>query len=407
MNDQQNDNVIDPEVVDVEGQSQTPAASSTGLVAVAPNNASEEELSEVEAKVQKILELIEQGDRREAGNVLRNLGTSEQNQLNATMGLLETRVGELLETTDSELPVVKSLAQLRLHMDELNPHLELKEARSAKGLKRLLPNFLRKVPGIGEALANIALKYETVKEQIDAVMISLRSNQDQILEDNIELEDLYDQLVKQQQQVLLAAYAGELIATKLQGVYDQADDATKRRRIETLLNFVTTRALDLRTVQEVNNQFFISIDMTIENNNSLHQSISRTITVSKNALYAGIALQVALANQKQAFQAMKLTQQQVEQLLIDNSESIKQQGIDIERAKSDPVLAIERIEEAHNNLIQAMDEIEQISREGRAKATRGLAQYRDMAKELEPRVQALHEGREVSEGVLDTDGSDD
>jgi len=66
---------------------------------------------------------------------------------------------------------------------------------------------------------------------------------------------------------------------------------------------LSMRVQDLRTMDEVFLQFFISIDLTRQNNARLVQAVERTLTLATNLVAVGLAIQTALFRQKRVIDA--------------------------------------------------------------------------------------------------------
>ena len=101
---------------------------------------------------------------------------------------------------------------------------------------------------------------------------------------------------------------GEMFLAKLDELVADPENEDKLSLLESVQNAAAIRTQDLRTMEQVNIQFFVSIDMTVNNNKMLSQSIARTLTVTTNLLTVGLSLQSALVNQKKAIEATKSTQ---------------------------------------------------------------------------------------------------
>ena len=305
------------------------------------------------------------------------------------MDLLQTKVGTLLNDLDgpgSKIP--QGLVKLRKTMDEINPHVLGSRPQG------FLSKLLRRAPVIGDVLADIAVRYESVQTQIDQIVDGLRNGKDELLQDSLELERLYKQVQNAQLEVQKAAYLGELLWQQLDTQLPGASDASERQRLETLVHRVAMRVQDLRTMEQVNTQFFVSIDMTIQNNDHLSDAITRTVTVTRSLLTVGLAIQAALANQKKIMQAVKETQDYTADMLAANAASIKAQTAEIGDMYKNPVLALDKVKQAYDDLMGAMDQMDEIRRAGTESARSGIAQLDQMTAGLAPKAEGLRAARE-------------
>src|SRR5215475_11814482 len=105
--------------------------------------------------------------------------------------------------------VAKTLTDFRQKMDQLNPHLVQQST---------LARIVAKIPIIGpmvlqawtnSRLREIGTRYQSLRDQVDAVMRSLYANKDVILQDNISLTSLYERVQRAHQGVLRSIQLGE------------------------------------------------------------------------------------------------------------------------------------------------------------------------------------------------------
>ena len=326
------------------------------------------------------------GDRQ-LSRQLGALGAREQQSAAQEINLLKTRVGTLLKEVDGEGgEIPKALVELRHQMDEINPHVLSQPGK--------LGRLLGRVPGIGKVLKNIAVKYESVQTQIDAIMAGLRAGKDRLLQDNAELEQLYQQVKQAQLGIQQSAYVGELLWQKLDDALVDCDPG-ERQKLQAMMHRVAMRVQDLRTMEQVNLQFFVSIDMTLQNNDTLAEQVDRTVMVTQNLLTVGLAIQAALAQQKKIAKAVKGVQETTAAMLEANAAAIGRQTVEIGEMQNNPVLALESVKKAHNTLLEALDKMDEIRQLGTEKARTGIAELNRMSAVLEPKVEALEAARDL------------
>ena len=84
--------------------------------------------------------------------------------------------------------------------------------------------------------------------------------------DNIELRKLYEGVEAQQAPIEKNIYLGELLMQELTALLERTEDPFKQERIRNVLHDVAMRVQDLHAMQAVHPQFFVSIEMTRQNN---------------------------------------------------------------------------------------------------------------------------------------------
>lgn len=365
------------------------AGASSGLVAKAPRGLDEHGQTQLAQKADQLAlaVLAEPGDRK-LGRQVSAMGVREQQKASREIGLLKTRVGTMLSQLDGEgAEIPRTLIALRHTMDEINPQVLGQPSGIAK--------LLGRTPGVGKILKRIAVKYESVQTQIDQIMAGLRHGKDKLLQDSTELEQLYEQVHMAQQGVQQSAYVGELLMQRIEDSIVEETETVQRQKLQTMAHKVAMRVQDLRTMEQVNLQFFSSIDMTLQNNDSLCEQIDRTVMVTQSLLTVGLAIQAALANQKQIATAVKQVQDSTAAMLEANAAAIGRQTREIGEMQNNPVIALDRVRNAYESLVGAMDEMEQIRMAGTEKARAGISELTKMSAALEPKVEALRAAKEL------------
>lgn len=366
------------------------AAPPAPLEPQAPKKIEAAEREQIESRARDLVAQVTAApEDRQLARELASLGSEAQRKASSDIDLLKTKVGSLLKDIDgpgSKIP--EGLVKLRGTMDEINPHTLMQRPQG------FFSRLFRKAPVIGDALADIAVRYESVQTQIDAIVNGLMGGKDELLQDSVELEQLYRQVQAAEREVEKAAFMGELIWKDLEASKAGVTDAAELQRLDTIIHRVAMRVQDLRTMQQVNTQFFISIDMTIQNNDHLSDAISRTITVTRSLLTVGLAIQAALANQKKIMNAVQETQEYTSDMLAANAASIRQQTTEIGDLYKDPVLALDKVKTAYEDLVSAMEEMDQIRKTGTDSARAGIDELTQMTAKLAPQAESLRAARE-------------
>ncbi|MFQ5796085.1 MAG: toxic anion resistance protein [Candidatus Bipolaricaulia bacterium] len=373
-------------------ETDVPAVPEVDVTPTPPANLSDEDQESVEKEVSQLVVEVQESEKGlQLTNRLGSIGAKEQKRSSAKINLLKTKVGDLLNEVEGEGGAIpRNLIELRKTMDEINPHVLSEKPRG------VVSRVLRKVPKIGDILADIAVKYESVQTQIDGIINGLRAGKDQLLQDSIELDELYQQVKEAQFGIQRYAYFGELFMQKLQELHDQSDNSAEREKLSAAIHRGAMRVQDLRTMEQVNYQFFVSIDLTVQNNTNLSDSIDRTVMVTTSLLVVGLAIQAAMARQKKITKAVQQTQEYASEMLAANAAAIRQQTQEIGDLQNNPVLALEKVAAAYDDLMATLDETERIRKEGTTQAREGIKQLTQMSQKLESKAEALRSSTELT-----------
>ena len=318
-----------------------------------------------------------------------NLGTQAQRAAGTELDLLRARVGDMLTQEGPSAQISEDLIDLRGALNQINPH----EIRQVGFMSRLLS----KLPFVGnpalKALERIAIRYEPVSKQVSIIETQLREGRTMLARDNVELRMLYEQVEAQQLPIQKNSYMGELVMDQLDELLKRTEDTLKLERVRNALHDVSMRVQDLRTMEAVHTQFFVSIEMTRQNNNRLGQSVERTLALGSNVVMVCLAIQSALTRQKRVLEATQRTQEFLGNVIVANAASIRQHTQEIGDVYNNPVIAIDKITQAHNDLMEAMDMADRLKQEGIDGARENIAKLSQLSADLQERSRGLREQR--------------
>jgi len=358
-----------------------------------PKGMSGDEMAELKARAQAIARrLQEAGGSKEMEVIdsLATLGMQTQRQAASDLGLLKARVRETFNQQDPTGQVTTDLVELRMALKQIAPP-ELSHPSLFDRLLDILP-FRRRLLRL---LEKIAMRYEPVARQVVVVETRLRQGRIMLTRGNVELRKLYEQVESQQPAVRKNGYLGELLMQELQDLMERTAEPRKTERIQSALHDVAMRVQDLRTMEEVHSQFFVSIEMTRQNNTRLGQAVERTLTLATNVVTVGLAIQVALARQKRVLEATRRTREFLGDMIVANAETIKRHTQEIGDVFNEPVVAVEKITRAHDALLEAIDMADQLRQEGIVSARENISRLGRLAGALEERFAGM---RELPEG---------
>lgn len=366
----------------------------------APKDLSDEEREEVQRRaVELVAELAGASGAQEMElmDSVTHVGIQAQRSGGAELGLLRRRVGDMLSDDRSGRDMAKNLVNLRMILNRINPD-ELSKATGIRKVIGVLPLVGRLTPGI-KVLQKIAIRYEPVSRQITVIETKLREGRMMLTKDNVELRQLYEQVEAQQLPVQKNAYLGELLMVELQKLLSRTEDPVEAERIRNGLYEVSMRVQNLRTMEHVCSQFFIGINMTRQNNNRLGGAVEQTLSVATNVVVVGLAIQTALSRQRQIMEVTTGVQEFIGDMLEANAAAIKQHTEEIGDVYNKPVIALEKIAQAHQDLLEALDTATRLKQEGIDAARENIAKLSQMSSEMQQRAGALLESAKEPKSI--------
>jgi len=145
----------------------------------------------------------------------------------------------------------------------------------------------------------------------------------------------------------------------------------------------------------VNQQGVITYDLLIRNNEELIKGVERSVTITTVALSVGVTAQFALNKQRIVLEAVKGTKEITEKILIGNAETLKTQGVEIQKGATEPTIAVEVLASAFTKLSEAVDDLSTF----RINALAGMKESIDKLEELARKGRDTIERMEKGEAV--------
>ena len=369
---------------------------------VAPKGLSDQEVRELETRAADLAKQLEEASgsqELELIDNITNIGMQAQRNAGGELDLLRTRIGQVVMDEGPGADLSKDLLELRLALNQINPH-DLSE----RGLAR---RIFAKIPVIGsfnpaiKVLERIAIRYEPVSQQVTVIEARLRNGRAMLTKDNIEMRKLYEGVEAQQLPIQKNAYMGELLMKELDELVERTDDTLRTERIRNSLHDVAMRVQDLRTMEAVHEQFFVSLEMSRQNNTRLGQSVERTLTLATTVVTVGLAIQAALARQKRVLEATQRTREFLGNVIAANAATIKQHTEEIGDVYNNPVIAIDKITQAHDDLMEAMDTADRLKQEGIESARVNIAKLTELSTAMQERASGLRDQTALPEASIE------
>lgn len=355
-----------------------------------PSGMSADEIEQAKRQARELVSgLRDSAGSRQLAVVDEITSTGVQAQRNAgrQLELAKTRLGTFLSEGGASKEIATGMVDLRVALNRIDPNL------SRRGLwgrtVAAMPFLHGRNNPIVRALEKIALRFEPVSKQVTIIESRLREGRALLARDNVELRKLYEDVEAQQELIQRTAYLGELLIQELSGLLEETSDRRERDRIQGALHDVAMRVVDLRSMEEVHVQYFVSIELTRQNNNRLGQAVDRTVTLATNVVTVGLAIQAALIRQKRVMEATERTRKFIGDLIAANAAAIKDHTEQIGDLYNQPVVALDMLVQAHNDLLSALDTASRLREDGIVTARGNVEELKTLTAGLADRVDGL------------------
>ena len=261
---------------------------------------------------------------------------------------------------------------------------------SDKGLAKIFSNAKRQ-------LDKIIAKYNKIDNNIDAIENGLEKDKLQMLKDITIFDTMYEKNLEYFKEISLYIIAGErkleeLRTVELPKLQAQAQasgeqmDAQKVADMENTINRFEKKIYDLKTTRLISIQMAPQIRL-LQNNEAelvekIQSSITNTIPLWKNQ----IVLALGINNAKKALKNQQAVSKLTNEMLKKNSETLKQGSIDIAEESEKAIIDIETLQKTNQDLIETIDTVIEIHKNGRIKRQEAEKELETLEKELKQKM---------------------
>jgi uncharacterized protein YaaN involved in tellurite resistance len=356
--------------------------------------------TQAEAQVQQLLSIdpTNEDARAAARDAVDSMGRDLQQRSATRSRMLQAPLKEISHGTEDGGEVAKSLSDLRIEVEKLDP----------SGLDTdagWLTRAIGKIPGVGTPLKRYFMRYESSQTQIDAIVNSLEKGRDQLKRDNVTLGEDQKQMRELTHaltdQIALAQELDAVVVDKL-ATEITADDPRRQFVEEDILFALRQRTLDLQQQLAVNQQGVLAIEIIIRNNRELIRGVDRAIDVTISALQVAVTVALALAHQKIVLDKIEAINTTTSAMIAGTAERLKTQGTQIHQQASSTMLDMESLRAAFADIDAALDEISTYRREALPTMATTILELDALTAESEAAIERMEQGRTASTKV---DGS--
>ncbi|MBQ9181221.1 MAG: toxic anion resistance protein [Bacilli bacterium] len=247
----------------------------------------------------------------------------------------------------------------------------------------------------------IIAKYSKIEKNIDTIENGLEKDKLQMLKDINIFDTMYEKNLEYFKEISLYIIAGErkleeLRNTTLPELREKAEksgeqlDIQKVNDMENMINRFEKKIYDLKTTRIISIQMAPQIRL-LQNNEAelvekIQSSITNTIPLWKNQM----VLALGINNAKQALKSQQAVSKLTNDMLVKNSETLKQGSIDIAEESEKAIVNIETLQKTNQDLIETLDKVIEIHKNGRIKRAEAEKTLESIEKELKDKMLEIH-----------------
>lgn len=249
-----------------------------------------------------------------------------------------------------------------------------------------LGNLLNKFKG---AKQNFDTHFNTTKEQIDVLVKEIETSQSGLKARVSTLDKMFDGVQDEYKQLGIHIAAGRIREHELQqdiaALTALPQDQTTTQKIydlNHLANNLEKRISDLQVLQQSAMQTLPMIRIIQSNNLMLVDKFYAIKNITLPAWKNQISLAISLHEQKNSVQLANSIDDATNELLRRNADLLHQNSVDTARANQRSVIDIETLEHVQNTLINTVNDVIQIQKEGMQKRTEATARLKALQDNL-------------------------
>jgi len=368
-----------------------------------PDFLTDEQDKELQDRANKAVENLKNAEGSAVLDIeegITNVGIQDQKATSSSLALLQERMGNVFYSDNKasvSSTLTKDIANLQGVLSKVNPKDIQNETKFQ--IIRLLPFFGNWIVRVLKETAN---RRVTLQEFIDHLEESLQHGELMLKQDNAQLKVMYSDLEKKQKLVSSDAYLAELLMERLTRLVGETPDEDKKKNgYNRVLFKVSTRAQDLRVMENAHEQFFTSIEMTRDNNEMLVATVQRMLTLGMQVVYIAFAIHAALMRQKDVIAAEKGTREFLGNMILANATMINRHVAEIGDLYKQPVIAMDKLEASIHQLEVAIDATNKLTAEGIQVARRNIEKVKILTEEVKDKA-----GQLPSTSIMSIEASD-
>ncbi|WP_323702385.1 toxic anion resistance protein [Mammaliicoccus sp. Dog046] len=288
-------------------------------------------------------------------------------------------------------PIGNSLRNLMNKLKEVDPD-ELQKQNKSK-LKRL---FKRAERSVNEMFS----KYQSVGAQVDRISVELQKSQNMLMKDVGLLDQLYEENKAYFDALNIYIAAAEKkrdelnknelvkLENKVRTSNNQMD-AQELADLQQYINRLEKRIYDLQLSRQITLQSAPQIRMIQNINQTLAEKIQSSILTSIPLWKNQMAIALTLLRQQGASEAQKKVTDTTNELLLKNSEMLKQNAIRTAEENERGIVDIETLKTTQTNIVDTIQETLRIQEDGTRKRQQAEQELQTLEQDLKTKLLQL------------------
>ena len=246
-------------------------------------------------------------------------------------------------------------------------------------------------------ISTLKAKYDDTEVNVNKIVEVLEGHQIQLLKDIALLDRLYDQNLNHFKELSMYIVAGkkrleEFRATTLQEAYDKAtasglpEDAQAAKDLADKADRFEKKIYDLELTRNISIQMAPQIRLIQSSNQVMAEKIQSSIVNTIPLWKSQMVMALGISHTQRAMEAQRAVTDLTNELLLKNAEKLHMASVGTAKEAERGIIDIETLTQTNKMLIQTMDEVLAIQKEGREKRLSAEQELANIEAELRSKL---------------------
>ena len=250
-------------------------------------------------------------------------------------------------------------------------------------------------------IENLKNKYDKAEANVERITDSLQQHQIRLLKDSAMMDKMYEQNLLYFRELSMYILAGkkhlkDVREGKLKGLEDKArlsglpEDAQAARDFDSKCTSFEKKIHDLELTRMVSLQTAPQIRLVQNNDMVMAEKIQTTIVNTIPLWKCQMVLALGIAHSSEAARAQRQVSDVTNELLRKNAEKLHMASVETTKESERGIVDLETLKQTNAELIQTLDDVMRIQKEGRARRQAAEAEMIRMENSLKEKLLEIH-----------------
>ena len=250
-------------------------------------------------------------------------------------------------------------------------------------------------------IENLKNKYDKAEANVERITDSLQQHQIRLLKDSAMMDKMYEQNLLYFRELSMYILAGkkhlkDVREGKLKELEDKArlsglpEDAQASRDFDSKCTSFEKKIHDLELTRMVSLQTAPQIRLVQNNDMVMAEKIQTTIVNTIPLWKSQMVLALGIAHSSEAARAQRQVSDVTNELLRKNAEKLHMASVETTKESERGIVDLETLKQTNAELIQTLDDVMRIQKEGRARRQAAEAEMIRMENSLKEKLLEIH-----------------